>query len=444
MLYSIQRRELTRLEQSVNELACVAQKGTAMETKIFIIDEMMGGGKTSAAINYMNNAPESERFIFVTPFLSEIEERVIPLCEAKNFVTPVSAKGETKLNSLVAMVADGRNIATTHSLFDRMTPKLAAQISKMNYTLIMDEVHESIKDFAISKYDRDILLSYYASIDEHTGAVVWDPDMQDYIGKFSQVKYMCDTRQLYCNGGTSFIRTFPPKIYTTFNKVIILTYMFQAQVLRCFYDLNSISYSRLYVERRDGEFFFTDKRQQIETRTDYRNLIHILNNTKMNRVGMDKYSLCVQWYGKAKGEQLQEIKNNMVNFFIHIVKGKSRDNMWTAFKNTKQALTGKGYTKGFVPSRVRATNKFRERVNVAYPINIFLDPCLKRFFSAHDIHIDEDQYAMSEMLQCLWRSAIRDGKEIWVYIPSARMRGLLEQWIEDNSPAADISNKEVV
>ena len=57
---------------------------------------------------------------------------------------------------------------------------------------------------------------------------------------------------------------------------------------------------------------------------------------------MDKYSLCVQWYGKAKGEQLQEIKNNMVNFFIHIVKGKSRDNMWTAFKNTKQALTGKG------------------------------------------------------------------------------------------------------
>ena len=58
MLYSIQRRELTRLEQSVNELACVAQKGTAMETKIFIIDEMMGGGKTSAAINYMKNATE--------------------------------------------------------------------------------------------------------------------------------------------------------------------------------------------------------------------------------------------------------------------------------------------------------------------------------------------------------------------------------------------------
>lgn len=174
MLYFTQRQEPTCLNLTAGRLARGAQKGIAMETKIFIVDEMMGGGKTSAAINYMNNAPESERFIFVTPFLSEIEERVVPLCEAKNFVTPVSAKGETKLSSLADMVAEGKNIATTHSLFDRMTPKLASQISKMNYTLIMDEVHESIKDFAISKYDRDILLSYYASVDEHTGAVVWE------------------------------------------------------------------------------------------------------------------------------------------------------------------------------------------------------------------------------------------------------------------------------
>ena len=39
---------------------------------------------------------------------------------------------------------------------------------------------------------------------------------------------------------------------------------------------------------------------------------------------------------------------------------------------------------------------------------------------------------MSEMLQFLWRSAIREGKEINVYIPSIRMRKLLEQWIKDN------------
>lgn len=51
----------------------------------------------------------------------------------------------------------------------------------------------------------------------------------------------------------------------------------------------------------------------------------------------------------------------------------------------------------------------------------------------NNISVDENGYALSEMLQFIWRSAIRDGKEIWVYIPSIRMRELLKQWIKDNS-----------
>ena len=40
------------------------------------------------------------------------------------------------------------------------------------------------------------------------------------------------------------------------------------------------------------------------------------------------------------------------------------------------------------------------------------------------------------MIQWIWRSAIRDGKEVWVYVPSRRMRDLLRQWLLDlSSPA---------
>ena len=45
----------------------------------------------------------------------------------------------------------------------------------------------------------------------------------------------------------------------------------------------------------------------------------------------------------------------------------------------------------------------------------------------------DDEYALSEMIQWIWRSAIRDGKEIWVYIPSRRMRELLKKWLLDLS-----------
>ena len=39
-------------------------------------------------------------------------------------------------------------------------------------------------------------------------------------------------------------------------------------------------------------------------------------------------------------------------------------------------------------------------------------------------------FALQEMLQWIWRSAIRDGKPIDLYIPSERMRSLLVEWLD--------------
>ena len=53
----------------------------------------------------------------------------------------------------------------------------------------------------------------------------------------------------------------------------------------------------------------------------------------------------------------------------------------------------------------------------------------KRFYCNHGVEVDDDMYALSTMVQWIWRSAIRDGKEIFIYIPSRRMRELLIDWI---------------
>ena len=44
--------------------------------------------------------------------------------------------------------------------------------------------------------------------------------------------------------------------------------------------------------------------------------------------------------------------------------------------------------------------------------------------------MDEDQYALSIMVQWIWRSAIRDGDDIYIYLPSSRMRRILRDWID--------------
>ncbi|MEA1973836.1 MAG: hypothetical protein U9N34_11170, partial [Candidatus Cloacimonadota bacterium] len=53
-----------------------------------------------------------------------------------------------------------------------------------------------------------------------------------------------------------------------------------------------------------------------------------------------------------------------------------------------------------------------------------------QYFGHHDIKVDQDDYALSEMLQWIFRSGVRNGEVITIYIPSRRMRNLLEEWLE--------------
>jgi hypothetical protein len=70
-------------------------------------------------------------------------------------------------------------------------------------------------------------------------------------------------------------------------------------------------------------------------------------------------------------------------------------------------------------------------VNLAYCVNRFLKPDIATFFTNRNIRIEEDSYALSELLQWIWRSRIRKGEEINIYIPSERMRKLLIKWLNN-------------
>lgn len=39
------------------------------------------------------------------------------------------------------------------------------------------------------------------------------------------------------------------------------------------------------------------------------------------------------------------------------------------------------------------------------------------------------QYAVTEMIQWIWRSQIRNGLPVTVYMPSKKMRDLLDGWL---------------
>ena len=104
--------------------------------------------------------------------------------------------------------------------------------------------------------------------------------------------------------------------------------------------------------------------------------------------------------------------------------------MWTTFKDLKPKLRGKGYSRQFVSYNCRSTNDYVDRYNLAYCVNVYLHPGITQFFQQRGISINEDLYGLSEMIQWIWRSRIRTGESINIYIPSIRMRTLLKSWME--------------
>ena len=86
--------------------------------------------------------------------------------------------------------------------------------------------------------------------------------------------------------------------------------------------------------------------------------------------------------------------------------------------------------KSWLACSCRASNDYADKNVLVYPINRYINPFYQKFFSQRGIKIDMDKYALSELIQWLFRSAIRNGQPVSLYIPSQRMRTLLVRWLD--------------
>ena len=403
--------------------------------KVNIVDAIMGAGKTQSIMNYINQSEPDKKFLVITPFLDEIT-RYRTYCKEKNFKSPKFEKQKTKLDNIKYLIEKGENIVSTHALFQKFDNELIDICRAQNYTLIMDEVANVIDEYTITKQDFEILKNTYVTINPETKQLIWKEEYSDYKGKFDNEKRLCELGSLVCYGNDLMVWLFPIETFNSFRNIFILTYKFELQLQRYYYDYYGLQYKFWSVEGNDLENYHLVDYNPNKNYLDYNyeKLIHICEMDKMNLIGDRDTDLSKSWYSRNKNNtSIKVLKNNIINFFRNIRNNNSSDNIWTTFKDYQSLLKGKGYTKGYLPLNSRATNEYRDRTSVVYPVNRYLNPFVKNFFNINGIDVDENGFALSEMLQFIWRSAIRDGKEVWVYIPSVRMRNLLKQWIKQNS-----------
>ena len=77
--------------------------------EINVVDVIMGGGKTSAAKEYIRNAPDDQKFMYVTPYLDEVGD-LIKQCPNKHFQQPRQYHEKmSKIVDLKRLLNNGEN-----------------------------------------------------------------------------------------------------------------------------------------------------------------------------------------------------------------------------------------------------------------------------------------------------------------------------------------------
>lgn len=406
--------------------------------KVKIVDSIPGSGKTSAIINKINESNKEDKYIYITPFLTEVE-RVKKSCKNKKFKEPKFNKYGNKFDNLNKLIGEGKNVVSTHSLFHKANMGTVELIQSKDYILVLDEVFSVVKLLQdeigenVSMQDIDMLISEgYAYIEN--GFLLWNEE-KEYSGKFENIQYLAMNRSILIYGDKIFIWTFPVEIFKAFKEVYILTYMFEAQEQCYYYNMHNVKYEYLYAAKENDTYILKNKDNtysEREIKDKLKRLITIIDDEKINLIGSKNFDLSHGWYrNECNKELIKQLKNNVVNFFINKTKSKSNELLWTTYKDQKDKLKGKGYTKGFISINIRATNDYSDRFNLAYLVNIFTKPIISNFFVSKGVTVNQDLYALSELIQWIWRSRVRKGEPINLFIPSKRMRNLLIDWLNN-------------
>lgn len=424
---------------------------------ITVIDSIMGSGKTNYMINYMNESydkyvgesftnPEAEppRFIFVTPYLDETD-RVVRACPDLRFRKPKEI--ESKSEHFRMLVDNGQNIATTHALFELVDRETLERIRQRGYVVIVDEVMECVRTYEkLSAADRRMLFSRgLIRADEGTERLKWVGDGNvSYKGRFVDVKLLCENDNLFLNRGDTILWTIPPHFFRSLDRVYVLTYMFHGSFMSAYLRSEGISYDMMAVVGGQlmSWFEFSD---EVHDKEKYRPLIK-LHKGSANAIGSPKrreQPLSSTWYSRQTSDELRAIRAKVQNWFKKYAKTGAKLNAWTTYKDYEDKIRGEGYAKGFITCNAKATNDYREKQSLAYLCNMFPNPLIAGYFKDKGVTLHEDLFALSEMLQWVWRSRIRDWESINLLIPSARMRALFEEWLGSASIAEMIQRREV-
>jgi hypothetical protein len=407
--------------------------------QVTIIDRPCGSGKTTQIISSFKS---DKKYLVIVPFLDEIERLIQGTKHYCEFIQPLSGNSnETKKHHLVELALSGKNIVTTHKLFESLV-----DIARMglldNYHIIIDEVPETLSvTRRISKKSlKDIYIDGgYLEVEKDgkvTPSAKWHNDNKDVSDTLSQKLY----RQacggcLFLVDESFFIWAMPKELLCAGISTTIYTYKSNGSVLCKYLEKEKIPYKIIWSQKEEKEFIL--KAQQLITfgslpvgfkkiKFSYRQQEKKLTSAKDSKqVSMNLKNL--------RQRELQNVEAN--NIMITCIKAAWDDtNKHGGFKRGSRLASAL-----WVANTTRGTNKYAHCSHAIYLYDQHLNPDLLHWLGVDNNKAFKEAYALTEFIQWLYRSRIRKGEPITVFIPSGRMERIFRTWlfsVEDDSSVA--------
>lgn len=425
-----------------------------MANKVEILDSIMGSNKTNRVLDWIDSNP-NERYLYISPLLSEVDNtsRLATNLKHVSFEFPTTDDSDTKSDDLLAKLEIGANISCTHSLYLGMSEKHLDLIEKYGYIVIIDEEVGVIDAF--NKYSTDDLAYLSANgdieISEEDGMISWVGAELGKKAKYKQFYNLCKAKAVYATrrSDTMLVTQMPVELFTRAKRVIIMTYMFKGNVLDNFLKLKKVEVIP-----------FTDVSPTIIDKQSIRDLIDLKPlDRKLLKLGMSVYA-----YGKMDKKGFDLISNYIRSTGLS-VGAKAKDTMYTCPKDISpvemksgKRVAPRGFltyktdlldddgsvlldTKGkpktqdnfcWLHSGCRATNKYSYKWYLAHCYDRHPNLSVETYLYEYGSPIDKNVFALSEMLQWIWRSRIRNGEPIVLAIPNMRMHNLFLDWLNED------------
>jgi hypothetical protein len=403
-----------------------------MQSIINIKDQPCGSGKTTSMIEGFRS---DRKYLVIVPELTEVG-RVINGSKSVPFQQPHANDNDagTKTQSLENLVLNGINIVATHKLHENLVP-LAKDGLLDDYDIIIDEVPDVVKQVA-EKSSTSIEEFYvdagYMLVDQDTGLVTPTPKWwsnKDHVKDTLERKIFGHAVSgcLYLLEGKFFIWAMPRELLTAGRTTTILTYKSEGSMLSAY--LRKLTISLEVANDNHQENTFRRKAAELITICD----VPALSKLKLSYTGQSK--------GLKDNRYCQTIVTALKNLRGRQLKGVTPENIlitcikegWYKDEKEKAAgpfASGSRLFKGakWIANTTRGTNNHAHCSHLIYLHDQHINPFVARWLGDSSQEF-KDAYALTELIQWVWRSRIRRGEPITLYLPSPRMRQLMEEWL---------------